>query len=153
MSIHKRSLRGFVALLFIASFAFFSHAQEKINKVDQDRARGVLLKVKDTIEKNYYDATFHRYDLNARFQAADQKLADVSSFEMGMNVVGWAVQGLNDSHTTFIPPLRNVLVYSGWGREKGGQTCMISAIEPNSDAWKKGLRPGDGGPKVDDYTA
>jgi C-terminal processing protease CtpA/Prc len=151
MSIHKRSLRGFVALLFIASFAFFSHAQQKISKVDQDRARGVLLKVKDTIEKNYYDPTFHGYDLNARFQAADRKLADVSSFEMGMNVVGWAVQGLNDSHTTFIPPLRNVLVYSGWRMEMVGRTCMISAVEPNSDAWKQGLRPGDIVQKVNDY--
>ena len=112
---------------------------------------GVLLKVKDTIDKNYYDPTFHGYNLDARFQAAEQKLADVSSFEMGMNVVGWAVQGLADSHTTFIPPLRNVLVYSGWRMEMVGQTCMISAIEPNSDAWKQGLRPGDMVQKVDDY--
>ncbi len=151
MLIHRRSRRAVVALLSIVSFALFSHAQQKINKVDQDRARGVLLLVKDTIEKNYYDPTFHGYDLNARFQAANQKLADVTSFEMGMNVVGWAVQGLNDSHTSFIPPLRNVLVYSGWRMEMVGRTCMISAIEPNSDAWKQGLRPGDVVQKVDDY--
>ena len=68
-----------------------------------------------------------------------------------MNVVGWAVQGLNDSHTTFIPPLRNVLVYSGWRMEMIGRTCVISAVEPNSDAWKQGLRPGDVVQKVDDY--
>jgi hypothetical protein len=151
MLIHKRSRPAVAALLSILSFAFFPHAQQKINKVDQERARGVLLKVKDTIDKNYYDPTFHGYNLNARFQAADQKLADVSSFEMGMNVVGWAVQGLADSHTTFIPPLRNVLVYSGWRMEMVGQTCMISAIEPTSDAWKQGLRPGDVVQKVDDY--
>jgi C-terminal processing protease CtpA/Prc len=151
MLIHNRSRPAVAALLSILSFAVFSRAQQKINKADQERARGVLLKVKDTIDKNYYDPTFHGYNLDARFQAADQKLADVSSFEMGMNVVGWAVQGLADSHTTFIPPLRNVLVYSGWRMEMVGQTCMISAIEPNSDAWKQGLRPGDVVQKVDDY--
>src|SRR5579862_3073142 len=113
MLIHKSSRQAVAALLFTLAFVVYSHAQQKINKVDLDRAREVLLKVKDAIEKNYYDPTFHGYDLNARFQAADQKLADVTSFEMGMNVVGWAVQGLHDSHTAFLPPLRNVLVYSG----------------------------------------
>jgi C-terminal processing protease CtpA/Prc len=151
MLIHKRSRQAVAALLSTLAFAVFCAAQQKINKVDQDRARGVLLRVKDAIEKNYYDPTFHGYDLNARFQAANQKLADVSSFEMGMNVVGWAVQGLNDSHTTFYPPLRNVLVYSGWRMEMVGRTCMISAVEPKSDAWKQGLRPGDVVEKVDDY--
>jgi len=151
MLIHTRSLWIIVASFAALVFAICCAAQQKINKVDQERARGVLLKVKDAIDKNYYDPTFHGYDLNARFQAADQKLADVSSFEMGMNVVGWAVQGLADSHTTFLPPLRNVLVYSGWRMEMVGQTCMISAIEPNSDAWKQGLRPGDIVQKVDDY--
>jgi C-terminal processing protease CtpA/Prc len=151
MLIHKRFPWIIAASLAALLFAICSAAQQKINKVDQDRARGVLRLVKDTIEKNYYDPTFHGYDLDARFQAANQKLADVTSFEMGMNVVGWAVQGLNDSHTTFIPPLRNVLVYSGWRMEMVGQICMISAVETNSDAWKQGLRPGDIVEKVNDY--
>jgi len=152
MSIHRKFPWIFaVSLAGTMAFAIYSPAQQKINKVDQDRARGVLLRVKDTIEKNYYDPTFHGYDLDARFQAANQKLADVTSFEMGMNVVGWAVQGLNDSHTTFIPPLRNVLVYSGWRMEMVGQICVISTVESNSDAWKQGLRPGDIVEKVNDY--
>jgi C-terminal processing protease CtpA/Prc len=150
MLIYKKTA-WLVATVAALSFSVYSPAQQKINKVDQDRARGVLHLVKDTIEKNYYDPTFHGYDLDARFQAANQKLADIASFEMGMNVVGWAVQGLNDSHTMFIPPLRNVLVYSGWRIEMVGGACMISAVEPKSDAWKQGLRPGDVVEKVDDY--
>jgi hypothetical protein len=72
---------------------------------------------------------------------------------MGMNVVGWAVEGLGDTHTRFIPPMRNVPVYSGWQMEMVGQTCMISAVEPDSDAWKRGLRPRDVVPKLEDYEA
>jgi len=68
-----------------------------------------------------------------------------------MNVVGWAVEGLGDTHTPFIPPMRNVLVYSGWQIEMVGQTCVISAVEPDSDAWKRGLRPGDVVLKLEDY--
>jgi C-terminal processing protease CtpA/Prc len=151
MLIHNRFLWLVTFSLAALTFAICSAAQQKINKVDQDRARAVLHLVKETILKDYYDPTFRGYDLNARFQAADQKLADVTSFEMGMNVVGWAVQGLSDSHTTFIPPLRNVLVYSGWRMEMVGRTCMISAVEPNSDAWKQGLRSGDIVQKVNDY--
>ncbi len=32
-----------------------------------------------------------------------------------------------------------------------GRTCVISAVEPGSDAWKQGLRPGDVVVKVQDY--
>ncbi len=97
MLIHKRFPWLVTFSLAALAFAICSAAQQKINKVDLERARAVLHHVKELIAKNYYDPTFHGYDLEARFQKADQKLAEVNSFEMGMNVVGWAVQGLADS--------------------------------------------------------
>ncbi len=139
--------------VFLAALAadVHSQAQQKLSKNELEMAREMLVQVKDAIEKNYYDPTFHGYDLDGRFNDADQKLGDATSFGMGMNVIGWAVEGLRDSHTRFMPPMRNVLVYSGWQMEMVGQTCMISAVEPNSDAWKRGLRPGDVVLKVEDY--
>jgi C-terminal processing protease CtpA/Prc len=128
-----------------------SQAQQKLSKNELELAREMLQQVKDAIEKNYYDPTFHGFDLDGRFKEADQKLGDATSFGMGVNVIGWAVEGLRDTHTRFIPPMRNVFVYSGWQMEMVGQTCMISAVEPNSDAWKRGLRPGDVVLKVEEF--
>jgi hypothetical protein len=151
MLIHKRFPWLVTFSLALLTFAICSAAQQKISKADLTRAQAVLRQVREIIGKNYYDPAFSGYDLDSRFQKADEQFADVSSFEMAMTVVGWAVQGLADSHTNFIPPLRNVVVYNGWRIEMIGQTCVISAVEPKSDAWKQGLRPGDVVQKVDNY--
>ncbi len=82
-------------------------------------------------------------DLHARFEAADKKLNDVPNLVSGVGVVMWAVEGLNDSHTIFAPPARNVIVFSGWEMGMVGENCMITAVQSGSDAWEKGLRPGD----------
>ncbi len=60
-------------------------------------------------------------------------------------------KGSRTHSTTFIPPFRNVVVYNGWRMQMIGQTCVILAVEPKSDAWKEGLRPGDVVQKVEDY--
>jgi hypothetical protein len=94
-----------VAVFLLALAAgVHSQARQKLSKNELELAHQMLLQVKDAIEKNYYDPTFHGYDLDARFKEADQKLGDATSFGMGMNVVGWAVEGLGDTHTRFIPP-------------------------------------------------
>jgi C-terminal processing protease CtpA/Prc len=147
----KKTFCLLAAMLATLAVAVHSQARQKLSKNELELAHVMLLQVKDAIEKNYYDPTFHSYDLDGRFKEADQKLGDATSFEMGMNVVGWAVEGLGDTHTRFIPPMRNVLVYSGWQIEMVGQTCVISAVEPGSDAWKRGLRPGDVVLKLEDY--
>jgi carboxyl-terminal processing protease len=139
------------ALLVTPAVAVYPQAIQKISKTDLELARGILLQVKGTIEQNYFDPALHGYDLGARFKEADRKLGDVASFEVGMNVIGMAVEGLRDSHTHFVFPPRNVLVYSGWRMEMIGRTCVISAVEPSSDAWKQGLRPGDVVEKVEEY--
>ena len=45
--------------------------QQKTNKVEQGEARLILRQVEATIEKNYYDPTFHGFDLEARALASD----------------------------------------------------------------------------------
>src|SRR5271156_6800290 len=92
-----------VIAVFLAALAadVRSQAQQKLSKLEMELARAMLLQVKAAIEKNYYDPTFHGYDLDGRFKEADQKLNDATSFGMAVNVVGWAVEGLQDTHTRF----------------------------------------------------
>lgn len=96
--------RLLVGVLIIAAFSAYSQTQQKIGKSELEDARAILRQVRETIAQNYYDPTFHGYDLDARFQGVDQELGDVTSFEMAMSVIGSAVQGLADSHTHFIRP-------------------------------------------------
>jgi C-terminal processing protease CtpA/Prc len=131
--------------------AVCTSAQEKLNRVEQEQARAILHQVEETIEKNYFDPTFRGIDLHARFQEANKKLNDVPNLVAGLGVVVSAVEGLSDSHTIFVPPARNVVVYSGWQMEMVGENCIITAVEPNSDAWEKGLRPGDQVLKIQGY--
>jgi C-terminal processing protease CtpA/Prc len=133
----------FVLLVLWLLVAAQVTGQQKISKLEQAQARSTLRQIKESLLKNYYDPKFHGFDLDARFMEADKKIDGVPSLVAGFSVIGWAIQGLNDSHTYFVPPLRNVDVYRGWQMEMVGDNCLVSAVEPESDAWKKGLRPGD----------
>jgi C-terminal processing protease CtpA/Prc len=124
---------------------------QKTNKVEQAQARSMLRQVQDVIEKHYYDPAFHGVDLQARFAEADKKIDESPTLAAGLGMMGWAVEGLNDSHTTFIPPMRNVIVDSGWQMEMVGDKCLITAVQPSSDAWKQDLRPGDEVVRVENY--
>jgi C-terminal processing protease CtpA/Prc len=146
----KTSLMMATALCFLL-LAVHAPGQQKANRVEQEQARSILRQVEETIEKNYFDPSLRGYDLHARFQEADKKINDAPTLVAALGAINWAVEGLNDSHTFFIPPARNVVVYSGWQMQMVGADCLITAVEQNSDAWKKGLRPGDRLLKVEAY--
>jgi len=50
---------------------------------------------------------------------------------------------LNDSHTFFIPPFRAARVRYGWKMQMFGDACIITDVNPKSDAATKGLKQGD----------
>jgi len=122
-----------------------------VNKVEQGQAREVLHQVAAIIQKEYYDPTFHGFDLQARVQQAEKQIDQAPNLAIGMGAIEWAVEGLNDSHTFFVPPMRNVIVDPGWKMEMVGDQCLIYAVQQDSDAWKQHLRPGDLVLKVEIY--
>jgi C-terminal processing protease CtpA/Prc len=146
----NRAIR-FILLPAAIVFAATYLSGQKVNKVEQEQARAILRQVQETIEKRYYDPSFRGVDFRGRFASADKQIGDQASLLGGLAVVAWAVEGLNDSHTSFIPPLRNVIVDKGWEMGMVGEKCLISAVQPDSDASKKGLHPGDEVLKLENY--
>jgi C-terminal processing protease CtpA/Prc len=147
---------GIAALTLILAFPVGAQLHlfafpQKVNKIEQAEAKGILHQVQDVIEKRYYDPNFHGFDLRARFAEAEKKIDAAPNLLAGLGAVEWAVEGLNDSHTLFIPPFRNVIVDSGWQMEMVGDQCLITAVQPGSDAFKQGLRPGDEVVRVGEY--
>ncbi len=128
-------------------------AQEASWKVEESRKHGfkMLKVVKEQIERNYYDKTFHGVDLAARFKLAEEKISQAATSGQVFGIIAQAVVDLNDSHTRFIPPLRDSVAVYGWRMQMIGDFCYITAVMPGSDAEVKGLTPGDRVIELDGY--
>lgn len=132
-----------LVLLFTAiSWASPVHAQS-FDAIDRGRAQDMLNNVKNEIKNNYYDPAFHGMDLNVRFKVAEEKLSKATSMGQAFGIIAQAVIELSDSHTKFYPPTRAAKAEYGWRMQIIGDKCLVTAVKPNSDAEKQGLKPGD----------
>jgi carboxyl-terminal processing protease len=109
----------------------------------RDAAEECLKKVYHEVEDRYYDASFHGIDLKARAKEAKDRIAKVHTLSEVYSVIAWMLDGLDDSHTFFLPPLRPYDVQHGWEFGFVGDNCYIIAVQPDSDAFKQGIKPGD----------
>jgi C-terminal processing protease CtpA/Prc len=109
----------------------------------RDRSRDMLRTIKSDVEKTYYDPTFHGVDLNKVFQEADELLKKAESGGQMYGIIARALMQLNDSHTYFISPSRVARINYGWTMQAVGDKCYIAAVQPGSDADRKGVKPGD----------
>ena len=111
--------------------------------LDKERGRDMLNIIKSDLKKNYYDASFHGMDVDARFKAADEKIKTASSNGQIFGTIAQALIDLDDSHTFFLPPGRSSKTEYGWQMQLVGDKCFVTAVKPGSDAEKKGLKEGD----------
>lgn len=111
----------------------------------QDRERGLtmLKTVKEDIRKNYYDPGFRGIDIDARFKLAGDKMNLTRSNAEVFGIIAQALLEFNDSHTSFVPPQRSSRIDYGWLMKTFGDDCYVTEVKPQSDAYEKGLRPGD----------
>jgi carboxyl-terminal processing protease len=139
----RRHLSSAFSIFFLLILGYFSPAQAQLSREDRERARIMLDSAKDDIKKNYYDPTFRGMDLEARFQAAREKLDKATTNGQMFGVIAQLMLDLKDSHTFFIPPARAASVEYGWQMQMIGDKCFIVSVKPGSDAQAKGLKPGD----------
>jgi carboxyl-terminal processing protease len=93
-------------------------------------------------EKKYYDTGFHGLDWDARYKAYKEKLTQVNTLSQGYAVISQFLDGLNDSHTFFLPPSRPARIDYGFDMMMVGDKPYIWRVKPGSDAASK-LHPGD----------
>lgn len=133
-------------IVAVFSLAFSSlnplHAQS-LSSTDRERGRTMLKTIKEDIKKNYYDASFHGLDVDARFALAEEKLKTAGSLGQVFGIIAQAMVDLNDSHTYFVPPPRTTSTEYGWQMVMIGDKCYVVAVKPGSDAQAKGLKEGD----------
>ncbi len=131
------------SLLFVCSTVTPVPAQGKMDRIERDRMKNMLKNIKDAVKKDYYDETFRGIDIDARFKTADEKLDAAVSTGQAMGVIAQALMDFNDSHLFFLPPSTNIRVEYGWRMKMIGDKCIVTSVQPKSDADAKGLKPGD----------
>jgi C-terminal processing protease CtpA/Prc len=131
-----------LVVIVIGSLATSACAQKFDN---QERARmgDVLRMVADDVKKHYYDPKMQGFDFYGREREAQEKLQKSTSLAQSLNIIAWTLDGLNDSHTRFVPPGRTTRQDYGFRMSMVGSRCYVTQVKPKSDADAKGLKPGD----------
>jgi carboxyl-terminal processing protease len=114
-----------------------------MSNLDRDRVLGMLDVVSKDVRKHYYDPALHGLDWDARVAEAKNKIKQQTSLGMAFAYVAWVLDGLNDSHTFFLPPQRPLRYDYGFQTAMIGDRCYITRVRPGSDAEAKGVKTGD----------
>ncbi len=130
-----------VTLIALAAAAG-QQPQSSVEKLNLDRPRQMLHDANDELKKHYYDAKYHGLDLEARFKESDDQMARATSLAQGFGIVAGFLDGLNDSHTFFLPPQRPFRIDYGFRIQMFGDKALIARVRPGTDAESK-LQPGD----------
>lgn len=136
--------------LVLLSITVPTSSAQKANTLEIEHWREVLRSVKRELKENYYDPAFNGIDIEARFKVADEKMKNAESMAQLESIVAQFVLELNDTHTFFIPPTDGSRIEYGWRLMPVGPDSYVGAVRPGSDAWAKGLRPGDKVLSIDD---
>jgi carboxyl-terminal processing protease len=110
-----------------------------ISQADEYRVERMLRDAYDAVKRNYYDPAFHGVDLDARYQAWDEKLHSASSMNAGLTLVAGFLSALKDSHTYFVPPARPYKIDYGYRIAPIGDDTFVTRVRPGTDASGKVL--------------
>ena len=134
-------------LLVLTAFALrpIDSLAQSQKDIERDRNRGVVMLklIKDYIKEYYYDPNYHGMDVETRFKTADDRIRNAANVSEVLGIIAQVMVELNDSHTFFIPPSRPVDVEYGWKMQMIGDKCLVTVVDPGSDAEAQGLKPGD----------
>lgn len=139
----SRKCSYLIILAVILSFGILPSTQaQEIRSLDRKRAHSMLSSITRDLKKHYYDPALRGVDMEARIQAADEMIERATTLDQAFGVIAWTLDGLNDSHTFFVPPPRALKHEFGWTMQMVENRCLVTAVKPGSDAEAKGLKPG-----------
>jgi C-terminal processing protease CtpA/Prc len=135
----QRFLRSAFLLLLSALFTANGEirAQQKMDSINQERAKEMLREAYDHVKKNYFDTKFHGLDWDAHYREFQERMKAATSLGQAFAVVAGFLDALNDSHTFFRPPARPVRMDYGFRLQYFGDKAFITRIRPKTDAEAK----------------
>lgn len=145
VNIHWRArcIGALMAVLCAAALAAQApQSPQGIGKNDIYRVRGMLKHAHDTVKKHYFDSTFNDLDWDARYAEHLAKIDAAPHLSGGLSIVADFLDGLQDSHTYFMPPAWSRQVDYGYDIGFIRDAAHVVAVRAGTDAEKK-LRLGD----------
>jgi carboxyl-terminal processing protease len=103
----------------------------------------MLRKLRETLERYYYDTTYHGIDLERHVARTDSAIDRAATLPEMTAAIAEFLHVLDDSHTRFYPPGLRVSVDYGWRWQIIGEECLVAEVKEKADAAAKGLRVGD----------
>jgi C-terminal processing protease CtpA/Prc len=138
MSQHQIPKLQLAALVVVAALSGAAlQSQQKMDSINQERARAMLRDAYDDVKKHYYDPKFHGLDIDARYHQFDEKIRNAGSLSQSFGVIAGFLDGFNDSHTFFTPPSRPYRIDYGYRMQIYGSACFVSRVRPGTDAESK----------------
>lgn len=119
-----------------------TQSPQGISANDVYRVRGMLKHAHEAVKKHYFDLTFNGLDWDARYAEYLAKIDAAPHLSGGLSIVAGFLDGLQDSHTYFMPPAWSRRVDYGYDIGFIRDDAHIISVRPGTDAEKK-LRPGD----------
>ena len=146
-------LRSFPGTLLLLALALLTGgvAAQQLDGIERDRWFAMLKNIHAELKKNYFDENFKGVDMEARFNQAEEKIRAATTSGQARSAIAWMLDGLNDSHTFFVPPRSTASYDYGWTMDMIGDACRITAVRPKSDAEKQSVKPGDEILKLNGY--
>ena len=130
-------------LVLIGAFNPFISALAQNMNDERGRFQEILRRVKDDVQKNYYDPTYKGIDVEAKYKVAKEKIGNARSTGQMNSIIAQFLVDFDDSHLFFSPPGRADKVSYGFDFRMVGDKCFVSKVDKESDAAKKGLQVGD----------
>jgi len=128
-------------LVTVAISLFCSH--NVLSQSERDLHQSILKQIRKDIEEHYYDPEFHRVDIDATFKKASEYIKGAKSVEEMTDIIARVLFQFDDSHLYYIPPRSTTSVDYGWKIQMIGDKAYVTEVNGSSDAWAKGIRPGD----------
>lgn len=139
-----RPVLSFLILLAILAPPGAVAAQARaITPVERERGYGMLRQLRGVLNRFYYDSTFTGHDMDALWYRATSAIDTATSWPSVTTALAAYLQGLEDSHTRFFPPMLTVEVDYGWSPLMVGEDCYVRSVRRGSDAERQGLQVGD----------
>jgi C-terminal processing protease CtpA/Prc len=106
-------------------------------------ALSILDEIKDILKEYYFDENYRGMDLKARVDAAKARVKTLEYNWQMYRVIAQVLMELDDSHTSFILPRRTDHFRYGISWQMFGESCLITSVKKDSDAFAQGIEVGD----------
>ncbi len=106
-------------------------------------ALSILDEIKDIMKEHYYDQKYHGMDLKTRIETAKERVKTLQYNWQMYRVIAQVLVELDDSHTFFLLPPRTDHFRYGIDWQMIGDSCLVTEVKKDSDAFAQGIEVGD----------